>query len=157
MRRKDREISDPLFFQELFHKCDVIVLSFHDGEFPYAVPLSFVEYEGALYMHCALEGHKLDCMARDPHVHFSIHDCICVDRKEATVRYRSVSGTGLASLVEDAGLKRRALAALAAKYESECTLPVPDRMLAATGVIRVDIHSITGKRNDTDSPVPFHP
>ena len=29
--------------------------------------------------------------------------------------------------------------------------------IAATGVIRVDIHSITGKRNDTDSPVPFHP
>ena len=157
MRRKEREVSDPRFFQEIFSKCEVLVLSFHDGEFPYAVPLSFVEYEGALYMHCALEGHKLDCIAKDPHVHFSICENICVDRKEATVRYRSVSGTGFASLVDDAELKRRVLAALAAKYESECTLPVPDRMIAATGVIKVDIHSITGKRNDVDSPVPFHP
>ena len=144
MRRKEREVRDSVFFQEIFSKCEILVLSFHDGEFPYAVPLSFVEYEGALYMHCALEGHKLDCMAKDPHVHFSICES-------------SVLGTGFASLVDDAELKRRVLAALAAKYESECTLPVPDRMLAATGVIKVDIHSMTGKRNDVDSPVPFHP
>ena len=157
MRRKDREINDPSYFQKIFQKSEVITLSLHDGDFPYAVPLSFVEYQGALYMHCALEGHKLDCLAKDPHVHFSIYDSICIDRKEATVRYRSVSGTGFASLVDDAELKRRTLAALAAKYESECTLPVPDGMLAATGVIRVDIHSMTGKRNDVDSPVPFHP
>ena len=157
MRRKEREVSDSDFFHEIFSKCEILVLSFHDGEFPYAVPLSFVEYGGALYMHCALEGHKLDCIAKDPHVHFSICESIYVDRKEATVRYRSVSGTGIASLVDDAELKRQVLAALAAKYESECTLPVPDKMLAATGVIKVDIHSMTGKRNDVDSPVPFHP
>ena len=157
MRRKERKVSDSVFFQEIFRQCEVMVLSFHDGEFPYAVPLSFVEYEGALYMHCALEGHKLDCIAKDPHVHFSIYESVCVDRKEATVRYRSVSGTGLASLVDDAELKQQVLAALAAKYESECTLPVPGPMLAATGVIKVDIHSMTGKRNDVDSPVPFHP
>ena len=40
------------------------------------------------------------------------------------------------------------LAALAAKYESKCTLPVPDTMLAATAVVRIVITSMTGKRND---------
>lgn len=157
MRRKEREISDPSYFQEVFRKSEVITLSFHDGEYPYAVPLSFVEYEGALYMHCALEGHKLDCMARNPHVHFSLYDYAGVDRKAATVRYHSVSGTGTAELLADAEQKRAVLAALAAKYESECTLPVPDAMLARTGVIKVNIVSLTGKSNAKDSPVPFIP
>ena len=157
MLRKDREISDPSFFKEAFAHCGVITLSFNDGEFPYAVPLCFVEYEGALYMHCALEGYKLDCLARDPHVRFSLFENLGVDRKLATMRYYSVSGTGIAELLTDAEEKRGALAALAAKYESECTLPVPDKMLAATGVIKVNILSVTGKSNAKDSPVPFLP
>ena len=157
MLRKDREICDPSYFKEVFARCGVITLSFNDGEFPYAVPLCFVEYEGALYMHCALEGHKLDCITRDPHVRFSLYENLGVDRKLATMRYDSVSGTGLAEFVTDADEKRRALAALAAKYESECTLPVPDKMLAATGVIKVNILSVTGKSNAKDSPVPFLP
>jgi nitroimidazol reductase NimA-like FMN-containing flavoprotein (pyridoxamine 5'-phosphate oxidase superfamily) len=157
MLRADREISDPTYFKDAFAKGAVITLSFNDGEFPYAVPLCFVEYEGALYMHCALEGHKLNCLANDPHVHFSLYENLGVDKKLATMRYYSVSGTGLAKLVADAEEKRNALATLAAKYESECTLPVPDKMLAATGVIKVDILSLTGKSNAKDSPVPFLP
>lgn len=157
MLRKDREISDASYFKDAFRNCGVITLSFNDGEFPYAVPLCFVEYEGALYMHCALEGHKLDCLAKDPHVRFSLYENLGVDKKLATMRYYSVSGTGIATLVSDAEEKRHALAALAAKYESECTLPVPDKMLAATGVIKVDILSRKGKSNAKDSPVPFLP
>ena len=157
MIRKEREITDASYFKEAFHNCGVITLSVNDGEFPYAVPLCFVEYEGALYMHCALEGHKLNCLAKDPHVRFSLYENLGVDKKLATMRYYSVSGTGLAELVADAEEKRNALAALAAKYESECTLPVPDKMLAATGVIKVNILSLTGKSNAKDSPVPFLP
>ena len=157
MRRKDREINDPSYFQEIFQKSEVITLSLHDGDFPYAVPLSFVEYQGALYMHCAIEGHKLDCINKNAHVHFSLYDYVGVDRKAATVRYHSVSGTGIAELLSDAEEKRAVLAALAAKYESECTLPVPDAMLAQTGVIKVNIVSLTGKSNAKDSPVLFIP
>ena len=157
MRRKDREIADAAWFKEVFRRSEVLTLSINDGEYPYAVPLSFVEYEGALYMHCALEGHKLACIEKDPHVHFSLYEYLGVDRKAATVRYHSVSGTGIAELLTDAEEKRMVLAALAEKYESECTLPVPDKMLAITAVIKVTITSMSGKSNQKDSPVPFQP
>ncbi|MBQ8665056.1 MAG: pyridoxamine 5'-phosphate oxidase family protein, partial [Mailhella sp.] len=57
-------------------------------------------------------------------------------------------GTGLAELVDDMAEKQAALAALSSKYESKCTLPVPEKMLAATSVIRITILSMSGKKND---------
>ena len=146
MRRKDREISDPLFFQELFRKCDVIVLSFHDGEFPYAVPLSFVEYEGALYMHCALEGHKLDCIARDPHVHFNAFDSVEVDLVKASAHFRSVSGSGLAETVEDEEERRAVMCALMQKYTGRGEIPAHKDM-GRTLVVKIAVTSLTGKQH----------
>ena len=148
MRRKERECSNAAFFQQVFTTSEVITLAFHDGEYPYSVALSFVEMAGALYMHCAKEGHKLDCLARDPHVHFTAHDYIGVDKKAATVRYRSIAGTGVAELVQDKEEKQLALTALARKYDSHCTLPVSDKMLEVTGIIKINITSLSGKKND---------
>jgi len=148
MRRKERECRDADFFQQVFTRSEVITLAFHDGEYPYSVALSFVEMTGALYMHCAQEGHKIDCLKRDPHVHFTAHDYIGVNKKAATVLYRSIAGTGMAELVQDKEEKQLALTALARKYDSACTLPVPDKMLDATGIIKINITSLTGKKNE---------
>lgn len=148
MRRKERECRDATFFQQIFQRSEVITIAFHDNEYPYSVAMSFVELNGALYMHCAREGHKLDCIRRDPHVHFTLHDYIGVDREAATVRYHSLAGTGIAELVQNTEEKQMALAALAHKYRSHCTLPVPAAMLNATAVIKISITNMTGKKNE---------
>ncbi len=151
MRRKDRDCTSPAYAEEMFRVSEVVTVAFNDGEFPYSVPLNFAAMDGSLYFHCALEGHKLDCLKRDPHVHFSMYQYIGVNKELSTVYYKSLVGTGLAQIVEDAEEKQNALAALSKKYESKCTLPVPEKMLFATAVVRISIVSLSGKKNEAPS------
>lgn len=148
MRRAERACDSPEFFNAMFDQADVMTVAFHGDDCPYSVPVNFAPLDGSLFFHCATEGRKLDCLKRDSRVGFSMFRVLEIDREAATTRYQCVLGTGMAELVDDAALKQAALAALARKYESKCTLPVPDRMLAATGVVRIRITSLSGKRND---------
>ena len=65
MRRKDRE-RDAAFAWEVFDKAPYAVLSMRDGEGGCGVPLSPARIGERVYFHCALEGKKLDCLARWP-------------------------------------------------------------------------------------------
>ena len=145
MRRKDREITDPAFMHDVLSEADVVSLAFNTGEFPYVLPFNFVLYGDSIFIHCAPEGRKLDLIEHDPRVGF----CAAVDIRveKTTTRYRSVCGTGVATLVEDETLKIEALKALAAKYQAPCSFPIPERTLAATWVVRVRIESISGKHS----------
>lgn len=145
MRRKDREITDQSFMREVLQEADVVSVAFNTGEFPYVLPFNFVLYGDSIFIHCAAEGRKLDLIGRDPKVAF----CAAVDIRveNTTTRYSSVCGTGIATLVEDDTLKVETLKALAAKYKAPCVFPLPERTLAATGVVRVRIESMSGKRS----------
>ena len=55
-------------------------------------------------------------------------------------------GTGRAALVEDPTEKGRALDALAQRYAALCPTPTPDAALARTGVVRIEIVNLVGKR-----------
>ena len=43
-----------------------------DEGYPYAVPVSYVYADGKIYFHSALAGHKVDAIARDGRVSFSV-------------------------------------------------------------------------------------
>lgn len=147
MRRKERDCADPSFFADLLHRAEVVTIAFQAEEFPYVVPFNFVYMNDALYVHCAREGRKLNCLNLASGVGFSVHDVLGIDREKATTRYKSICGEGHAALVEDTEEKQAALAALAHKYRSRCTLPVPDKMLEATAVIKISIATMSGKQN----------
>lgn len=146
MRRKDREISDPAFFKDVFEKSPVLTVAFCDGGLPYCVPLHFVELGGSLYFHCAREGHKLDCMARDPHVHFNAFDSVEVDLVKASAHFRSVSGSGLAETVEDEEERRAVMCALMQKYTGRGEIPAHKDM-GRTLVVKIAVTSLTGKQH----------
>ena len=146
MRRKDREVRDPEFFREVFQASEVLTVAFNDGEYPYSVPLSYAVHEGSIYFHCALEGKKLDCIARDPHVHFTAFDYVGVDGKRSTAHYRSVFGTGIAEVVADDASKVEALKLLMARYSTGCDVPA-DTWCARTCVVRIRITSLSGKQH----------
>ena len=147
MRRHDRECCEQSFFTDLLDRADVMTLAFHAGEFPYVIPVNFVYMNSAVYVHCATEGRKLDCLMKNPGTGFSVHEVLGIDREQATTRYLSLYGEGRAALVEDDEEKQAALAALAKKYRSRCTLPVPADMLSRTAVIKISIVSMNGKKN----------
>ena len=146
MRRTDREVTDPTFFKDVFNSAELITVAFNDGEYPYCVPLNFVELDGALYFHCAPEGHKLDCIARDPHIHFNTCDSVMTEKVKATAYYRSVSGTGLAEIVEEEDMRITVFRAIMQKYTGREDIPEfkkPGKAL----IVKINVTSLTGKQH----------
>jgi len=117
-----------------------------DGH-PYGVPLSYCVLDGAIYFHCALEGHKLENIAADCRVSFCVVGGTEVLPDKFATRYESVIVSGRATEVFDAE-KERALEGLVEKYSADfreagrryiatdCTL---------TKVFGIRIEAISGK------------
>jgi hypothetical protein len=81
-------------------------------------------------------------------VEFEVDDEIILGGKAAncTSKYRSVLAIGVASLVDEPEAKRQALDILMAHY-TVGTHTYPDKILAKTLIIRIDISEMTGKQN----------
>lgn len=148
MRRKANECSTPEFFQLVLSQAEDLYLAINTEDFPYIIPINFVYVKGVLYLHCALEGTKLDLIARDNRVAFSTSIDVEIIREKATTLYKSVCGTGLASIITDKEEKRFALDCLGERYASICPRPSPDSALDRLCMVRIDILSMTGKQNN---------
>ena len=121
-----------------------------DGK-PYMVAMNYGFRENTIYLHAALEGRKIDILRKNPDVCFMVHtgnrlttgSDACGDW---TMKYRSVTGFGKATLIEDDAVK----SSLLCRSLWTSTLPkallnsVPTRV-AQTLVIRIDIEEMTGK------------
>lgn len=147
MRRKDRLRDNEDFINKVLDDAESICLAMIDGEYPYCIPLNFVRVEDHLYIHCAFEGHKLDLIARDPHVAFSCALDVVIDRAKSTTYFRAVSGRGLAFIVENVPEKCKALEAIGAKYAAACPQPCPPGTAARVAIVRIDIEAIWGKES----------
>ena len=102
MRRKDREITDFNEIIDIIKKCDVCRIALNDDEYPYVVPLNFgLDVQGNqvfFYFHAAMEGKKLDLIAKDNRATFEM-DCdhnfiLYEERMSCTMGYASVIGHG---------------------------------------------------------------
>lgn len=87
-----------------------------DDNYPYAVPLSYVYWNGKLFFHGAKIGHKLDAIARNEKVSFCIIEQDNVMPEEYTTYFRSVIVFGKMRILEDEMEKRSAIEKLAIKY-----------------------------------------
>ena len=152
VRRKDRMLEDGKDM-ELLERGEYGMLALcgdpETGIWPYAVPLSYVLMDGAVYFHCAKEGRKMDLLARNNRVCFTVvGDTQPVYIKDFSTYYESVMVFGHAAPVEDEEEKYRALFQLAEKY-------LPDHMdkadgdirhaFSRTAVFRISLERVTGK------------
>ena len=87
-----------------------------DDDYPYAVPLSPARVGTTLYFHSALQGHKIDAIARSDKASFCVVDTVKIIPEEFTTYYKSVIAFGRVSVIEDDEEKRAALVALADRY-----------------------------------------
>jgi nitroimidazol reductase NimA-like FMN-containing flavoprotein (pyridoxamine 5'-phosphate oxidase superfamily) len=150
MRRTEREIKDRTEINAIIGKARVCRLGLTDGAAPYVVPMNFAHRDGVLYFHSAPTGKKIDCIKRTGVVCFEIDvegELVVTDEPcGCTMRYESVIGIGRASIVDDPGEKRAALAAIAARYTGAGGEP-PEESVRRVAVIRVVIDEVTGKAN----------
>ena len=117
MRRKDRMLSQEETLAVLERAEYGVMATTNEDGWPYTVPLSYVLYNGIVYFHCALEGQKVDNMARDSRVCFCVAtDVQAVFTNDYTTKYESVTVFGHAFKVTDDAEKKGALLALCQKY-----------------------------------------
>ena len=150
VRRHDIEIKDPEGIREIIRKSLVCHLSLVDNGKPYMVAMNYGFDGDTIYIHCAMEGRKVDILRKNPEVCFMIYNGnrlttgpdACGDW---TMKYRSVTGFGKAVLIEDNEEKIPPLQIIMNQYTTRGPFEFTPERVAETLVIRIDIDDMTGK------------
>jgi nitroimidazol reductase NimA-like FMN-containing flavoprotein (pyridoxamine 5'-phosphate oxidase superfamily) len=153
MRRSDKEIKDKYIIEHVLKEAQICRIALCDYDQPYIIPMNFGYKDNNLYLHSALEGHKIDILNKNNNV------CLEVDIKAEIVssdnacdwgmKYYSVIGSGKAHFLEDINEKKKALDIIMQKYSGnnaksfEYSKSALDKIV----VIKVKITEITGKKS----------
>ena len=118
-----------------------------DESYPYALPLNFVYANGALYFHSAVEGHKIDAIAKHEKASFCVYRQ--GEREEGDWWYHvySVIAFGRIHHVEDEDEALAALHLLGRKYfppTEEIDADIA-RNRARVAVLKLEIEHMSGK------------
>ncbi len=104
------------------------VASIDKDGFPQVIPMNFVYYNNAIYMHSHPFGEKLDNLRRNQNVGFEVDQHVCfmpsyyfhpTDASQADTLYISVVIKGKAEIIQERNEKASALNALMEKYQKE--------------------------------------
>jgi len=117
---------------------------------PYITPVNFAYHENAIYIHCALQGRKLNNIKENPVVCFEISASgnFCDSDKACnfTMAYWSILIFGKAEIVQTMDIKRLGLTAIMKKYASQFEYSdFTDDDLTRVNIIKINIESISGK------------
>lgn len=114
---------------------------------PYGVPLNYIVLdEDIIYLHCALEGHKLDNISQNSQVCFTVVGYSEIVPSSFTAKYESVIVFGKARLTGEPE-KIKMLTALVKKYSPEFQdkgMKVIEAFKDKCAVIRIEMEDITG-------------
>lgn len=125
--------------------------------YPYAVPVSYAYAAdnpddetalGRIFIHCALEGHKLDAIQREPRVSFTVVTESETWPEKLTALFRSVIVFGRAREAANDEEKHEALLALGQKYAPGLDTLIEEEIESLwkrTQVIVIDVEEISGK------------
>ena len=163
MRRKDRQVTEKEEILQIMQNCDVVRLGIKDEDsYPYIVPLNFgmedVEGQVVLYLHSALEGHKLDLLRKDSYVSFEMdrNHVFYSDQERGycTMNFQSVMGRGSILFVSDLERKTHALTVLTDHYHQEHFAFNP-AAIPRTEVmeLHIDFATVSAKHKQTKIPV----
>lgn len=160
MRRKDREVTDLNEIIKIIDECEIVRLGLADGEYPYIVPVNFAyEVNGEdidLYIHGAMAGRKYELMRKLDKCSFEMDlplqmDCLA-ERKDVTMRYKSVMGTADIVFVEDEKEKEAVIDnIIMARHEETRNFVYNKEAIKVTAIVKLHVTSITGKHNPINS------
>lgn len=122
-----------------------------DEEYPYAVPISYVQDGDVLYFHCAKSGHKLDLIRQNPKASFCVVDQDKIHPEAYTTWFRSVIAFGTMEILEDEQEKRQAIEKLALKYTPADSAENREEFIRKDWIplcmLKMTIDHVTGKES----------
>ena len=148
IRRSDRALTEEQAREILARAEHGVLATVGADGWPYAVPVNHVLAGDALYIHCALEGHKLENLAHEERVSFCAVASARVLPERLSTLYESAVVFGRAAVVTDPIEKQRGLELLAVRFCGALT-PEAEKVIATsasrTVVVRIRIERIAGK------------
>jgi len=150
MRRKEKEITDIQEIESVIQKTEICHVAMVDGDRPYVVPMCFGYDAGALFLHSAKAGRKIDILKKNANVcvEFDTDDVLVKNEKACrfSMRYSSVMAFGRARFIDDPAIKRHAMDIIMRHY-ADGPFSYSDEAFERMMILRVDIENMTGKRS----------
>lgn len=148
MRRKNRQMTEE-DTKKLLKEAEYGVLSTICKEsIPYGIPMSFVYDDDCIYLHCALEGQKLDNIENNNQVCFTAISSTEIIPQAFSTKYKSAIAIGEISIVNNIEEKKKGLILLIKKYSPdfyESGLEYIDNAFNSVNVLKIKVSKITGK------------
>ena len=154
------EITDKTVIYDVLDNAEYGTLALSIGDTPYAVPVNFVRIDNALYFHGALKNKKMQIIAQNPAVSFSVVENYALIDSDfsstdglacpATQFFKSVSINGVASVVEGRNEKAKVFEALMQKLQPKggykpFSDSEYDAAIKATAVVKIAIREMSCK------------
>jgi nitroimidazol reductase NimA-like FMN-containing flavoprotein (pyridoxamine 5'-phosphate oxidase superfamily) len=148
IRKAEKEIIDRGEIDRVIGQSNICHLALIADGRPYVVPVTFGYGNNAIYFHSAAEGRKIRAIKNNDQVCFNIigESQTVNEGKRCTVKYKSVTGDGVAQIVEDEVEKMLGFK-LMMLHNLGKELAVPPEMLKATLVIKISILDVKGKQS----------
>lgn len=149
---RSKQALDEDAIKEVLDRCTSGVLGLIGDEgYPYTVPISYVYYNDAIYMHCAKKGHKIDAIEANSKASFTVIDADDLVSEEFTTYYRSVIAFGHVEIVKAEMERFNALLHLCNKLAAKQTKAEISKVYKEhtdnTFVLKLNIDHITGKEH----------
>lgn len=144
MRRKDRQVTDPVQIASILTRAKVCHIGISDQDAPYVVPLNFgYELQDdvlTLYFHSAHEGRKIDLIQKNPSAGFAIDLANGLIEAQSPCaygyRYESIIGEGVCTLVDDVEEKKLALRAIM-RQQTQSDVSFSDEQAKSCAVFKI--------------------
>ena len=156
MRRKDREITDPVKIADIISRCTCCRIGFCDDGEVYIVPLNFgyeiKDNSYTFYFHGAKDGRKIDLIRKNPKVGFEMDTDLAVYVRgefeaacDYTARFQSVIGNGVLSIVSEPEEKKLGLSLLMEHNTGKREWSFHEKMLEAVAVFKLEVTKLRCK------------
>lgn len=152
-RNRKRALGEAEAFEILTHADHGVLATVDASGQPYAVPLNHVLAGEVLYMHGALEGHKLSNIAQQPRVSYCAIEEATVDPAILSTWYASTIVFGTAEQITGEQEKQQALEMLLTRLGApldEKNKNYIARMMPKTAVLALRIEEISAKAHRRD-------
>jgi len=151
MRRKDRQITQRDEIDTIINACQVCRLALARDNQPYIVPVCFGYDGGAVYLHTARKGKKIDFFLANDRVCFEFEGDVRLKKDEEkackwSLFYESVVGEGTISELTEPKEMQYGLNRIMKQYSGK-SWRFDAESMAGLRVWKITIASINGKRS----------
>lgn len=151
MRKSNQEIKDKKLLVEILERATICRVALVDDGRPYLLPFNYGYSDGAIYIHCANEGRKLNIIRTNPEAWFEVEDTAGVIQADRackwTTFYRSVMGSGRIQIINEPAIKKQGLEVIMKQHGAEGEMVFEDREVKNMLILKLEIGHMSGKQS----------